>query len=156
MYIVIGHHGRDDQCITVSVANVMHISITGSNVVHIPFELVCRPLVQTVNVGEQSVLGLSKVAISSSPRFSDEMRSSKDGPDFERLGSPVTNVVLKVPIMDEFFALILKHDALLCGMADILEIPIVLVLISFGAISSQWVEPLVDPSLLGCQEDLLM
>ena len=49
--------------------------------------------------------------------------------------------------MDEFLDLILKHDVLLCGMADILVIFIILILISFGVISSQRIRPLVDVCL---------
>ena len=57
--------------------------------------------------------------------------------------------------MDEFLDLILEHDTLLCGVADILVIPTILVLISFGVVSSQRSRPLVNACLLNGQEDLL-
>ena len=92
------------------------------------------------------------------------MQSAKDGPDWAWkfclvlvttwLGSFVTDVVLEVPITDEFLNLILKHDTLLCSVAEILVIPVVLVLISFGAVSLQWIGPFEDARLLGCQEDI--
>ena len=79
------------------------------------------------------------------------MQSAEDGLNFARrfysilvvalLGSFVTDVILEVPIMDEFLDLILEHDAFLCGVADRL------ILISFGAISSQRVRSLIDTCL---------
>ena len=73
------------------------------------------------------------------------MRSTEDGPDLARrfclilviarLGSSVMDVIPKLRITDEFLDLILEHYAFLYGVADILVIPAVLILISFGAIS---------------------
>ena len=89
------------------------------------------------------------------------MQPTKDGPDFAEKfclvlitaqpSSLVTDVVLEVLIADEFLDPILKHDVLLCGVADILVILAVFALISFGAVSSQWVWPLEDAYLLDCQ-----
>ena len=166
MYIVVGHHGRDNQYVAVSMMNVACISITKGDVVHIPSELLRKPLVQAINVGEWSILGLFNIAVLGSSHLSGEVRPAKDGPDFVkrfclvlvtvRLGYPITDVVLEVPITNEFLNLFLKHDTFLCSVADILVISIVFVLISFGAVSSQWVGPPEDAYLLGCQEDLFM
>ena len=123
------------------------ISITEGDVVHFPSELLCRPLVQRVNIGERFVPGFLDIDVLGSSRLSGEVRSAKYGLEFVKrfclvlvtvqLGPPVTDVVLEVPITNEFLDLILEHDTLLCGVADILVILAVLVLISFGAVSSQ-------------------
>ena len=105
------------------------ISITEGDVVHFPPELLRRPLVQTVNVGEQSVSGLSDIAVLGSSHLPSEVWPTKDGSDFARrfclvlvitrLGSPIVDVVLEVSIADELLNLIFKHDALICSVADI-------------------------------------
>ena len=161
MYIVVGHHGRDDQCVAVRVVNMVCISITEGDVVHLPFELLRRPLVQTVNVGERSLPGFSDVAVLGSPRLFGEVRPTKDCFDFVKrfclvlatmqLGSSVVDIVLEIPIADEFLNLILKHDTLLCNVVDTFVIPAVLALVSLGVASSQWVQPLEDACLLNCQ-----
>ena len=123
------------------------ISVIESNVVHLSFQLLHRLLVQTMKVGEQSILSLLNIAVSGSFHFFGEVRSAKDGPNFARrfyrvlvialLSSSVMDVVPEVPITDEFLDLILEHNALLCGVADILVTPTILILISFGVASSQ-------------------
>ena len=52
-----------------------------------------------------------------------------------RLGAPVADVVLEVPLSDEFFNLILECDAFFCGVANVSMIVAVLVLVSFRAVS---------------------
>ena len=66
-----------------------------------------------------------------------------------QLGTSNTDVISEVPITNEYLDLILEHDVLLCGVIDILVIPEVLVLISFGVVSSQWIRSLVDACPLG-------
>ena len=75
-----------------------------------------------------------------------EVRSTKDGLDFTRqsrlvlvvarLGTFVVDVVSKIPFTDEFFDLILEHNAFFGGVADIFVKSTILILISFGAVSS--------------------
>ena len=85
--------------------------------------------------------------------LSNNVWSTEDGPNFARrfclvlvimrLVFFVMDVLLEVPITDEFFDLILEHATLLCGVADILVTPTIFILIIFGAVSLQWVRPLV-------------
>ena len=93
------------------------------------------------------------------------MRPTEDGPNFTRrsyfalvsarLGAFFADVISEIPITDEFLDFILEHDALLCGMANILVISVILILISFGAISYQRIRSFVDAYLLGGQKDFL-
>ena len=140
------------------------ISFTEGDVIHLPSRLLCRPLVHRVCVCEWSFPCFSNIAVLGSPYFFDEVRSAEDGPDLARrfhfvlviarLGPSITDVVSEVPVMDEFLDLILKHDALLCGMSDILVISIILILVSFGAFSWQRIRPLIDVCLFCGQEYL--
>ena len=84
MYVVVGYHGLDDQCIAVRVANMVCISITESDVICFPSELLGRSLVQRVNIGDQFVSSFQDIAILGSSRLSSEVWSAKDGPDFTR------------------------------------------------------------------------
>ena len=63
MYVVVGYHGLDDQCVAVRVANIVCNSITKGDVVRFPSELLCRPLVQRVNIGKQFVPGFPDIVI---------------------------------------------------------------------------------------------
>ena len=73
--------------------------------------------------------------------LSGEVRSAEDSPNLgrrsriilviERLGASVVDVISEVPFTDEFFDLILEHNALFGGLADIFVIPIILALIPF-------------------------
>ena len=75
-----------------------------------------------------------------------EVRSTEDGPDFAgwshlvmvvvRLGTSVADVVSEIPFTDEFFNLILEHNALFDCVANIFVKSTILILISFGAVSS--------------------
>ena len=79
-------------------------------------------------------------------RLSNKMGSTKYSLDFMRglylwpiiLSShpSIVDVVLQVPMVDEFLYLILQGDALLGGMTDISVESVVLILISLEAISS--------------------
>ena len=46
-----------------------------------------------------------------------------------RLGASVADVISEIPFSDEFLNLILEHDVLLHGVADILVIPTIFILI---------------------------
>ena len=46
-------------------------------------------------------------------------------------GALVADIVLEVPLSDEFLDLVLKCDAFFGGMANILMVSVVLVLVSF-------------------------
>ena len=108
-------------------------------------ELLCRPLIQRVNIGEWFVSGFSDIAVLGYLRLSGEVRSAKDGFDLTRRfshilviawpGSSITNIIPEVPGRDELLDLVFEHDVLLCGVADILVISAVLVLVSFGVVS---------------------
>ena len=52
-----------------------------------------------------------------------------------RLGAPVADIALEVPLSDEFFDLIIECDAFFGVVSNILMVPIVLVLVSFLAVS---------------------
>ena len=47
----------------------------------------------------------------------------------------VLDVVSEIPFTDEYFDLIFEHNALFSGVADIFVISVILVLVSFGAVS---------------------
>ena len=86
--------------------------------------------------------------------LSSKVWSVEDGPNFLRrftliLVILVMDIVPEVTITDEFLNLLFEHDALLCGVVDILVISIVLILISFGVVFSQQIRPLIDAYLFG-------
>ena len=133
MYVVVGYHGLDDQCITVRVVYVACISVTEGDVIYLPSKLLYRPLVQGVSICERSFPVFSDITVLGSSLLPGEMWSTKDYPDLVRrlclllvimrLSSSVTDIVLVVPITDEFLDLILKYDVLPSGVADVLVIP---------------------------------
>ena len=154
MYVVVGYHGLDDQCVSVRVVNMVCISFTEGDVVHLPSELLCRPLVQRVLICERFFLCFSNIVILDPSRLSGQVWSVEDGPNFLKRFTPilvilVMDVVSEVTITDEFLNLLFEHDTLLCGVVEILVISIVLILISFGVVSSQQIRPLVDVCLFG-------
>ena len=57
-------------------------------------------------------------------------------------------------MMDEFFDLILKPDTLLHSVTDVLVVPTILVLVPFGAISTQRVGSFEDFGLFCCHKDV--
>ena len=136
MYVIVGHHGLDDQCITVRVTNVTCILFTEGDSVRLSSNLFGRLLVGRARGRDLLFPSLSEVAILGSSRFPDEVRSVKDSSNLAmrscltlvlaELGAPVTDVVLEVPFLDEFFNLILECDAIFCGVANISVISAVL------------------------------
>ena len=114
--------------------------------VHLPYELFSWPLVRRVRIHEQSFPCFSNIAVLDPSRLPIEVRSAEGSPDLVRgsrltlvivqLGAFVADVISEVPFTDEFFDLILEHNAFLSGVADIFVIPVILVLIPFWAVSS--------------------
>ena len=146
VYVVVGYHGLNNQCVAMRVANVMCILIIEGDIVHLPSELFGRLLVRRVHTHERSFLCFSEIEILGSSRLPGEVRSTENGPDFTRwshlvlvvarLGASIVDVVLEIPFTDEFFDLILEHNALFSGMAEIFVISAILILISFGVVPS--------------------
>ena len=63
MYIVIGYHGLDDQCVVVWVEDMVCVSLTKSDVIRFPSELLGMPLVRRVCGHDQSFLCFSEIAV---------------------------------------------------------------------------------------------
>ena len=139
MYIVVGYHGLDDQCIAVWVANMVCVSFIESDVIHFLFELLGRSLVRRVRGHDRSFLCFLEIAVLGSSRFPGEVWLAEDSPYLTRrscltlvvarLGASIADINSEVPFSDEFLDLILEHDALLCGVADVLVIPVIFILI---------------------------
>ena len=165
MYVVIGHHGLDDQCITVRVMNVTCILFTEGDIVHLTSDLFGRPLVGRARGPNRPFPGLSEVAVLGSSRFPSEVRSTEDSSNLARssclvlvlagLDAPVADLVLEVPLSDEFFNFILECDAFFCGVANISVISTILVLVSFRAVSSHCIWSLLNSCVLCGQEYIL-
>ena len=66
----------------------------------------------------------------------------------------ITKSQLEVVVIEWGPSMAIIESEIDCSVADILVIPVVLILISFGAVFSQWVRSLEDTCLFGCQEDL--
>ena len=136
-----------------------------SDVIILPLKLLFKPLVHAVNICEWPFLRLPDVTLLCPTRFSCEVRSAEDCPDFawafylrSIILQPcllVANVVLEVPTVDEFLDLILKCDALLSGVIDILVVSVAFVLILLGAVSTQRVRLFEYPNLFRDHEDVL-
>ena len=144
MHVVVGYHGLDNQCIVVRMANVMRVSFTEGDIFRLTSSLFGRPLVERAHGCNRPFPGLSDVAILGSSRLPSEVWSIEDGFDFvgrsclvlvlARLGAPVADVVLEVPISNEL-NLILQGDAFFFGVADISVVSVVLALVPFRAVS---------------------
>ena len=145
MYIIVGHHGHDDQRIKVWVTNMMCVIFAEGDSVRLSFDLLGRSLIMRARNRDQPFPGLSEVAILGSSRFPGEVWSTEDSFDLARrsclllvlagLGAPVADVVMEVPFLDAFFDLILERDAYFSGVVNVSVILAVLVLVSFGAVS---------------------
>ena len=139
MYIVIGYHGLDDQCVVVWVADLVCVSLTESDVICFPSELLGRPLVRRVYGRDQSFLCFSEIAVLGSSCFPYKVWPVEDSSDLARkfcltlfvtrLDASIADIILEVSFSDEFLDLILEHDALLRGVANVLVISIIFVLI---------------------------
>ena len=141
------------------------VLVTEGDIVRLTSDLFGRPLVGRACNRDQLFPGLSKVAILGSSRFPGKVRFAEDSSDLARrscfllvlegLGAPVADVIMEVPFSDEFFYLILECDAFFCGVANISVIPVVLVLVSFGAVSLHRIWSLIDSCVLRGQEYIL-
>ena len=146
MYVIISYHGLDDQCVAVRVANMVCVLLTKGDIVHLPSELLGRPLVQRVCIYERSFLCFSEIVVLGPSRLPGEVRSTENSPNLAirsclalvvaQLGDSVTDVISEVPFTDEFLDLILEHNVLFDGVADIFVIPVILALVSFRAVPS--------------------
>ena len=140
VHIVVGHHGLDDQRIAMLVTNMACVLFTKGDRVCLTSELFGRLPAGRIGDWNRPFLGLFEVAVLGSPRFPSKMRSAEDSFDHtERfcllsvlagLGTPVADVVLEVPISDEFFNLILECDTFFDDVANISMVSAVLVLVS--------------------------
>ena len=82
MYVAVGHHRRVDQSIAVEGVEEVCITFFKNDVVVLPLELLCRPLVHIVNISERAPLCLPDVTFLCPTRFFSEVRSTKDHPNF--------------------------------------------------------------------------
>ena len=122
------------------------VPFTECDIVHLSSGLLGMPLVRTVCIHEQSFPRFSEIAVLGPSRLPGEVRSAEDRPNLARmscralvvarLGTFIEDVISEVPFTDEFFDLILKHNALFGGVTDIFVILTILVLVSFGAVPS--------------------
>ena len=119
MYIVIGYHGLDNQCIAVRMANMMCVSLTKSDIFSLAFSLLGRPLVERVHNHNQPFSSFFEVAVLGSPRHLGEVWFTEDGSDFVGLGAPVADVIMEINLSNELFNLVLEDDAFFLGVADI-------------------------------------
>ena len=111
-----------------------------------PFELLCRPLIHAVDIGEWLILHFLDVTILCPTRFPGEMRSTEDRPNLAwgfcfksiilRPCPPVVDVILEVPMANELLDLIIEGDAFLNGLTDVLVEPTVLVLVPLLTVST--------------------
>ena len=128
------------------LANVVCVLISKGNIIHLPSELLGRPLVRRVRIHEWSFPCFSEIAVLGPSHLPSKMRSTEDSPDFtmwshlalviKRLGASIADVVSEIPFTNKFFDLILEHNALFGGVANIFVISAILVLVSFGAVLS--------------------
>ena len=126
------------------VADKVYITFFENDVIIFPLELLCRPLVHTVGIGERPFLRFSDVSFLRPTLFSGEVRFTEDRPDFVwglclkciilRSGPPVVNVVLEVPATNEFLDLILECNALFSSVTDVLIVLTIFTLIPFRAV----------------------
>ena len=141
MHIVVGHHGLDDQRITVWVTHMVRVHFIEGDKDHLTSELFGRLLVGRARGQNQPFPCLSEVAVLGPSCFPDEMWSAEDSSDhagrfclllfLTGLGTPVGDIALEVPLSDEFFDLILECIAFFSVIANILMVPTVLVRVSF-------------------------
>ena len=113
MYIVVGYHVLDDQCIAMRVANMTRISLTEGNIFYLTVELFGRPLVERARGRDRPFPCVSEVAVLGSSCLSCEVWSVEDFSDLARrsyltlvvvrVGASVADVVLEVSFSDEFF-----------------------------------------------------
>ena len=118
---------------------MVRVSLAESDVIRLPSELFGRPLVRKVRGRNRSFLCFSEITILGSWRFPREVWPVEDSSDLARkscltlvvaqLGASVADIISEVSFSDEFLDLIIEHNALLRGVADILVISAIFILI---------------------------
>ena len=139
MYVIVGYHGLDNQCIVVWMANVMRVSPTEGDIFSLTSSLLGRLLIGRAHGLNRPFTGLSEVAVLGSSHLPGEVQSAEDSFDFTRrfclvlvlvgLGAPVADVVLEVSLSDELLNLVLEGDAFFRGVTDIPVVSVVLILV---------------------------
>ena len=139
MYVVVGYHGLDNECIVVGMANVTRVFVTECDIFCLTSSLLGRPLVGGVHGRNQPFPGLSEVVALGSSRLRSEVWSAEDCSNFARrfyltlvltgLGAPVADVVLELSLSDELFNLVFEGNAFFHGVADIPVVLAVLILV---------------------------
>ena len=132
MYVVIGYHGLDNQCIAIQMADVTCVSLTESDIFRLTSSLLGRPLVGRAHGRNRPFPGLSEVAVMGFLRLPGEVWSAEDGSDCARhagrsclelvlvgLGTTVADVILEVSLSDELLNLVFEGDAFFRGVADV-------------------------------------
>ena len=152
MHVVVGHHGSNDQGVAMGLMDEVSITIAEGDVIIVPLEVFCRPLVQVVDISERSFPCFPGVAILGPKRLSNKMGSAKDSPNLAwglyyrtvilRSCLPIVDIVMQVPAVNELLYLIFKGDTLFGGIVDISVESALLILVPLGAIPLQWVRPL--------------
>ena len=165
VHVVVGHHGLDDQCITMWVMDMACVLFTEGDKVRLTSELFGRPSVRRACGRNWPFIGLSEVVVLGSPHFPGEVWSIEDSSDhtgrfcllpiLAGLDVPVADVVLKIPLSDEFFDLVLVCDAFFYGVANILVISVVLILVSLRVVSQHRIRSFVDSCVLCGQEYII-
>ena len=166
MHIVVGHHQLEEQSVAMGVMDEVCIAFFESDVIVLPLELLCKPLVHTANISERSPLCLQDVPFLCPTHFSGKVRSTEDHPNLVwglhlrcivlQLGPSTVNVVLEVPTADEFFDLILECNTFFSGVIDVHVVSTIFILIPFGAASMQWIKPLEYSNVFCSHEDILL
>ena len=108
------------------------VPLTEGDIIHFPSELLGRLLVQRVRGHDRSFPCVSKIVVLGSLRLLGEVWPVEDGLDLairsyltlvaSQLGASVADVISEISFSYEFLNLILEHNALLCGVADILVV----------------------------------
>ena len=117
------------------------VYLTESDFIHFPSKLLGRPSVQRVCGRDQSFLRLSEIVVLGSSCFPNEVWPAEDSSNLARksclplvvaqLGASVVDIISEVSFSDEFLNLILEHDELLHGVANVLVISVIFILIPF-------------------------
>ena len=143
----------------------MCIFFVEGDVLHFTPDLFGKPLIRRARGRDRPVLCLFEVAVLSSSYLSGEVWPAEDSSDLARRpvfilvvlwrGASVTDIVPEVSLSDEFFNLILEHDAFFRSVADISVESAVLVLIPLRAVSPHRIESFIHARVLRGQDYIL-
>ena len=81
MNVVVGHLRYNDQGVTMGVMDEVCITFSESDVVTFPLELLCRSLVQDMDIGDRPIFCLPTVTALSPTRLPSKIRFAKDRPN---------------------------------------------------------------------------